>query len=805
MKLLAYLDLYDPYSLLDDTGSELKLPAQQLGKELALSMRFYDRIGGQKVEKDIDIRSLNATVGKMGIPEAGDWKMLVGEPPLTVANTTVALPLKVTAAKLAEAINALTAAGPYGTCTGEDKGDCTWVLTFAGNTGPVPLKGASLTFVPRGVVRVRAFLKDGVWRHEVRLLRAPIAAAAVAARLYPEAPTVERIQAGATESGFQNNEVQVLTVPLDFRGTYTLRKGFQKTAALDRTDFAEDIQAALEAKFGEGNFKVTNPTTGQARIEFQGDFAGLAMDLLIAEVETAPPGDWTVRLSFDNSDAAEALRTTDEDEFILEIDAMIAEPGDAGDFPGRPALLLSIPITLKRELRFKELTLTTPLDWLSPVDAATVLPFNPSMVGVGQTPYSTTLGDGATTHFVVVHNRNTQVLTGYVCIDKATKRVLVLGTDYTAYATSPNSVTLDFAVAPGVAGDTSGVFFAMSTPQSLAVALLGLHIAVGNVDGLQGLLDDFGSRLEAVEAVLPTTAPGTTQKGTAATWTKPDTMWIFPRAQDRRVQTLLASLKPTTGDTPGLPAVDESKLPAAPYLLPAIHYDPSYSWDGSPLPDPNEAAHPIYLNEGDSIEIDGGNGLPTSTVPFDSFFGHDSRMWFPVTRRGTTRSYYPTAFERTLFQLDVNEHMLAAGSTLELTFSVALQLLKANVAASCALVIQFGEYQQQTYPPPVTGPNLTGINWATTPLEQIVDISADAVTHRFGVRIKRTAEATTCDALYYANWLAAAGIPPAPAFAIRARLKDFDPGDDDTAHLVDPDYRGYLFGALIGAKATITS
>jgi hypothetical protein len=817
MRSLAYFVIPERRLAKTAKGAAFVFPRLVDGQGYTMAFRFLDVIGGEYIEVDRGVRKIVASIGGIDErPQSGNFrlKILAGDRADGV-NTTGAIERDESGTSFQTKLNLLSGAPSKILC---ERVTDSWLIRRE-DGGALDLELVENTLWPTAFGDVLGKQREGKWIYELRLRCAPYAFADDFARVDPPAPSLIRIQAGFTADGgtSMTNEVQKLVIPQDFRAAFMVRdprtQVRTKVLTLDATE--ADISDAINAILKTGESALVNDvtTTGsvEIRIEFQGDLAGVPLDLFeVVVAPDAPPGDPTITLDLTRPELYDALRRAKELQsvpFELTFD-LVENVGDEGNLAidADRVKTTGHTVTLARSQTWAALASVAGVNWLRPPKSTGYKPFNNSMVGVGQLPYQESLGDGATTHFVVDHNLGTQVLTGYVAIDRATKRILTPGVDYTAYATSDNSVTIDFAAAPAAVGDNSGVTFCLATPQSLEVFLAGFHIAIGNVDGLDDRLSSVEGRVTNIEAVLPTTAPGTTQKGTASSWSKRDYLWIFPRERDARVLKLLGTLKPELGDAPGLPAVDESKLPPAGYLIQAID-DVSVSiWDNEdPLPDPSELISQVYLNEGDPIELDGGGGLPASAVQFDKFFASDGRIWFAATKRAGTRTYYPAAFERTLLHYDVSDRMFAAGSTLELTFNVALQLLKANTAARLSLVVEFGEYQAQVYDAPPTGPNLTGINWSVTPLEQPINLSGDAVTHRFGVRLKRTSEATTCDALYYANWVAAAGVPSAPAFAIRVRLKDFDTGSEDATDSSWPDPRGYLFGALLGAKATITS
>src|SRR5947208_2609509 len=77
----------------------------------------------------------------------------------------------------------------------------------------------------------------------------------------PPPPSISTVRDGGETAGVPFNELQQLYIPPDFRGAYTIKKGYQRTALISPDASADEIQATLEAAFGAGNFVVTLPTS----------------------------------------------------------------------------------------------------------------------------------------------------------------------------------------------------------------------------------------------------------------------------------------------------------------------------------------------------------------------------------------------------------------------------------------------------------------------------------------------------------------------------------------------------------------
>lgn len=808
MRLLTFVDLYNPDSLLDESGSELRLPAQTLGKVLPLSLRFYDRQGGQRVLRDLDLRALNATVTKVGLPPDADgtFSVLVGNPPaVTSTNATAALPARTTALALAEALTALPALAPYGACSGVDHGDSTWTLTFAGQTGVVPLAGVRLAMTQSCFLRVRPYQDEsGTWRHEVRLLLAPVAMTSVANRVAPPAPSqFTRVVGGTTTADVEVNEVQSFTLPPSFLGTYVIKMGSAETGLLDRTDGARYIQAALEAAFGEGNFSVSNPQDNLVVVEFTGDFAAMPMDLLTTEVKTAPAGDWSFTLSFANAAAYRALRSVAEDEFQLEVDAMVANDGDAPDLPGEPRVLLRVPLTLRREARWPGLEAVPSIDYELPPEPNNYLPFNPTQVIFGQQHYAVAFGDGSATEYVITHNLGTQAISGLeVRENVANGRVLVRGTDYTARVVNANQVRITFPASPTL--NSVALVVTSAGPKSAFVD--DIEIEIGQVVGLSAILSDLGGRMETLESLYAASGVPASSQESGFLIELPETREaLFFRGNPTNVFATLARTTIARGRTDDeakevfseRKGIDDDALPRfTPFLLPAVH-DATVT-DVTALP--SLAAGEVWKNTSSGNLDVGGGGTGGAVVKPGEFFASDGRIFYKVTRSGTTNSYFPAAFERELWRIAVNPKMLAVGRVLEAQFSVALRMIRPTSNAQWVLVIERGTLPSQATPSPVAV-NLQNVVWDPTPVLSLpVLLTPLMISHSAGVRVERTlsggVETFGLDVMAYGNWEGNdAAAPDSASFALRARLINFDTEND-----LSGDAKGWVTYQVFGPK-----
>jgi hypothetical protein len=326
--------------------------------------------------------------------------------------------------------------------------------------------------------------------------------------------------------------------------------------------------------------------------------------------------------------------------------------------------------------------------------------------------------------------------------------------------------------------------------QTVGAFAAGLTVTIGQVDGLTAALAAIGSELATITALLPTAPPSVNASGstTLVNITIPATAAMYPGA----VPTANAALSPT------------GKLPRPGALFHSINTAASGIANGSfPLAAPTPGTVAIYKNgTGVAQLIDGGLGHASAYLAANGYVGTDGRQYYIVNQAGSTNSFFASDMEKVLFRVDINSSMLVAGSTLTLTFNLLLQMLQANTQAQYLLVIEEGSMPDVTSPSPVAT-NLQNVVWNTASpvLAQRVILSEVGVTHSFGmaVSLDATGMILTAQRQLYGNWLGGAQAPSAPAFAVRARLIQFDV--DDT--VANP--KGTVYYQLTNGTAIIAT
>jgi hypothetical protein len=752
MKTLLVSNLSTKLSL--DGQSVWAPPVMQFGESLTIAQRYLQDVAGDQVEPALSITGVRASIGALDArPLSGTWALQVGAGASTGANTIDAVPYDVAPASLAAKINAKSGiTDAYGAASvTTDAGS--WVIVFGSGAAEVPMTLRSNRLRPISFGRISAYVVDGSWVHEIRLIQTPVASTSSGERILPPEPSITLVQDGGGDGTVTWNEIQDLYVPPDFRATFVIHWGeTARTAELSLSDNADTIQAALEEMIGAGNITVTNPRDFHFALTFGGTLKGTNQPLMTIEALNPPPGDFTFTLVLDSASLAVALRLSPTKSITLPLEARITstEQGEQ--------VSLATGITIQAPLNWPELEALNPQDFIQPASPKDYIPFSNDTIITGHQFYPQAVGDGVATSFVLTHNLGTDLYVVFVRENVAGGRQLVQGTDFTVVDTNTNSATV--ASLTGAPASDAWLVIVVSA-QTVAAFADGLTIEIGQVTGLEALLAAIGTQLSTIIAQLPTTPAGTATSGSGG------------------IAIVLPSF---TKVLPGTLQADGTVKPLG-GLLPAIHAASVTSYTTGDLPTVAAASGSVYQNNsGAAILLPGGYGAKTSTLPVSGFFGSDGRRLYPLSQSGTSTSYFPADFELELFMFEVNAEMLRAGTTLTVSFGLALSLLQAITRAQWVLVIESAAITSDSSPA-TTAPNLGSIDWTTaTPmLSQRIIVGPVEVDHSFGVQILRAADGSlTANKTLYGLTNAAAQCPATADFALRARLINFDTEDSIT-------------------------
>jgi hypothetical protein len=234
----------------------------------------------------------------------------------------------------------------------------------------------------------------------------------------------------------------------------------------------------------------------------------------------------------------------------------------------------------------------------------------------------------------------------------------------------------------------------------------------------------------------------------------------------------------------GIDKIDSLPAPVL-GLLPAVHDATVTDYTlafGTTLP-AVEPGQVLLNNTGAAVTLPGFGSWPPQKLPMGSYAGCDGRFWFPVRRYKETNSYYPQAWERTLYTLAFTSQSLPAGSTFTLRRLLAVRLLSNNTDAVWNWVWEIGMRVAQTNPSPI-GPNLEGYVWRRPLIDQQMHVTDVVSRHDMGVQLRRTLsgadEVWSGNISRYEKSLAAQSdqLPTGNDFVLRVRLSCFDTQND---------------------------
>jgi hypothetical protein len=751
-------------------GSAVSFPAFVQGDKVRIGMRFAESIEGSPIEVQKIVTHIRASIGFVDArPTTGFFVLRVD------GQNTAPIPHDATAGAVQ---TALAAIGLGDAVVGKQDGS--WIIS----TGlqEIALSGYSVGGLlselrPVSFVRVRSTQVAGQYRHEVRLVQAPLASTASFELIVPPAPTVSEVQAGGASATTLWPEIQALKIQPTFKGTYQLRRGFKKTRELSVDDGPDEIQDALTVLADDGgSFSVSNPATNIAHITFNGEMAGIDQELIEVAVFSAPPGDPTVILDLNTSEIAAALRGAAELKPELEIEVAIQDEND----PAKTYTLTPFraPITLIRELNWEGLEAAANIDWLRPPYGRTYVPFTSDQIITGSQHYVAPIGDGVNSDFTISHNLGTRDLHVTVRQNGGTRAIV-----------EPLAVTLDgeddlsitFAEPPAV----NGHVVTISTAGPISAFQAHGH-TIAQIEGLQLILDDLGGRVEDLESFIPTSLPGVsgTEQTVIAAWELPELFEVFPTRQKIEAE-----------DVPSIKLAD---LPRVGGLLPAVYVDPLVFTTVTQLPtSPASGVIYRYTNTTAPLVIPGYLGRRSTKLSAPGFFAWDGRGFYQVEQViAGEKVFYPSDFSRELFRIHVNGKQLRIGKQLSLDFSFVAAVFNSNTLVHWGVAIDIGLPSSN----PANPSNIADVTFLPPSLDHSFMLTSIPSSHGFGLRmIRKLVEAVdTCvvDRVIYGATEATPTTMTTANFIVRGRLVRFDTDDRQT----DP--RGLV--AFNGLKATLT-
>lgn len=345
--------------------------------------------------------------------------------------------------------------------------------------------------------------------------------------------------------------------------------------------------------------------------------------------------------------------------------------------------------------------------------------------------------------------------------------------DYTVVRTSANLVTVSgFASTP-----TSNQYEVIVMTAGRPATYQAHTHTIAEVTGLQTALDTIGDRLSALELL----APVDYRRPAASTGTYLRETNIRNFGEVYPVSTRTGAFRLPVGSL--LSEFDADTLGRGTgRLFGALHKSSTTSLDTIDvteggvkiLPTPSASfLNTVYINDvAQVVTVPGGGGHPSMSLAVGEFVACDGDYWYKVVQygSGSSTTYYPVSFERTLFYQGISGEDLISGREMEALLDLEIGLLEGAESG----MVYYLAWETGTWPsdttPSTTGGNLQNIIWAAAAAyEDRILLTTMPDRYSLGFRVTRDGNTLTATAKNYGVWKAATA-PSATSFALRLRL-----------------------------------
>jgi hypothetical protein len=775
-------------------GSAFVWPKLVAGADLTLRLRLARRLEGESVETQRTVVSVAASVGRLDArPESGTFQLKVGggaEAP--GVNVTTDLAYNITGVALQTAINALSGVP-----------DCT-VVEDAGSYRIRFADGASREIVavdnalwPLSGVNVMTSEHDEGTLHTLRLTQVPAASSVTYREVLATVPTVEQIQEGGSEGDVEWNDLQKLLLPADFNaGSFQLRRGFKRTPAIGLPTSGEEVAAALKEIADDGGEFVVTEQQNALLIEFAGDMGGRSQDLLEVVVIEGPLPDLEITVPTETAAMDVLMRRVVNGELALPLEIRLVLQ-DEQDEEVEHTYLFRSSITFLPVVNTAGRDVSANVDFLQPLTRRSYRPFGNNQFLVGQRHARFVIGDGVATSFQLPHNLATSDILLNVW-ENAADGQLVAASAYVVERESDNSVL----ITPATVLATAAWAVLITSAAHPATFVAHTH-TIEDVTGLDAQLAALFAAVNELQAIAPSgglSVDTAAEAAVVAEWALAPLAEVYPSRHSFAA----------AGEVPGTVAdITLAQLLALNIrdggLLPAVHAATvSAIVDPATLEGEEDWAGTVYWNNtAEDVNLPGGKGRRRDTLRPGEYAAHNGFAWYKVAQDGT--SYFPTQFNRQLFEMAVNDRQLRFKKVFRLDFGFEAGLLTRRAAelekltnsprqtqAQWCLLVEWGEYVQEEGEGKAM--NLQTINWRSDKpiIEQRIVLTGTPTVHTFGVEILRSASGVlSCNRILYGAKEGAPlyasdvwegetepACPPTANFALRARLARFDTQND---------------------------
>ena len=760
----------------------IDLPRVVQGDTFTLAVRLTETADGTTVVTKPTISSARLSYGPVDVaPTAGTFRMVVG------GVTSGVVTIGSSAASVAAVLNAMaTPATGWSVTLDRDSYLVSRTDAWTATSGITITENL---LEPESFVRVTSYSAAGRFWQELRPMQSPLAYTSAFALIVPPGPAITRVVTGYSDetTGVSVNEVQRLYVPPQFDGVFQIYRGNARTRLLDKEDGAAEIQAALTAGVttqGSGeSFLVTNPKNNTADIEFTGTLAGQAQNLLTVSIPESQQGDVTFDLDLNTQGMLAALRDNFEVTHPLTCEVGL-NYGTIATPSVKYVTVFQQNLTVQADGAWTGLAAAQRINWLNPPQPINYIPFTTDQVITGIQSYTAVVtGSGPWT---IAHNLGTEAI--HVTVrENVSNGYILSNTDnadlghYKAQTATSQSVIVTNMT--GSATPTAGWAVMISSAGPTSAFLAHTH-TVAQVVSLQDLLNALDNRVDALEAgAIPYTLTG------SSTTTVP---YEIPLANRQAV--LFSGGQGTWAAQDSILQIASVPSVQPPQLLPALSVTVSTA-ASSAIPTATTVDLVRAYTSGLNILVPRIGLIPGTRLPAGpAHIGAEAArgLVYEVAPYGSTRTYYPRAYEVSLYEIPLNDKLFKAGTKAKIQYDLHLQSRAANATGQWFHIVDVGTVTS-VGTPATQGQNISGITWSSTPiLAQPLLVTGEPVVHDLGVEVlAQTTTVLAANAYAYGVWSPVTGSAPSSRnFILRGRLANFDIVDDQG------DARGWMGWAL---------
>lgn len=753
----------------------------KFGDTIKLALRLQKEVNNKLVDANENVQSIKITLGKKDArPVAGYYTLRFSG----LGDVTPPIAKNASAEEIQKALNDLA------TANGDDP---LWRVSYINNSyvcecpsgQSYPLEVVENKLTPLSFVTLKAWESDSTKFQAIRLTQAPCAVTTDFALVVPSLPYTNRILGGQypDELNQGTDEVQSLVVPTEFRGNFQIKRDLAGSLVLGPAVDASVLKEALDSmsKGIGGTYTVTAPTASEKTftITFGGKLGQSPQPLLSVNVIDAPNGDLTFSLPLATTSLFEAIRDGGGTaSLIMEGEGQITEGTSV-----RSITLFSFPVTITAKLSEPITTALSNVNWAVPPEPSNYIPYSPTQVLFGQQHYEAIIGGNLNKIYDITHNLNSNGNQDIYGVHLTLRENQANGRrlrddEYTLTFSDNNSLR----IATTASWPANSLIATISTAGPRSAFQQHQH-SISEITGLNDNLSAIGSQLDQIISVMPAISNmlSTATQATAELMTPINTTFsVLGVTKYKDGKPLAVYGKEEADYLLQAEAWNLDKLPArAPLLYSAVHDSSVEDVTTAPV---KGAVNGVYKNTSTkSFKLANGEIiLPNEYIGSNGVLVY--KVWQPDVAKP---SFYPTAYEKTLWQMVSSNDLLSVGRYFQCMFGIGTASYLSNVACKFSVVIEHGEFieeQSNTY-----GANLERLSYTHTALSSIVITSPQPQQYIYGVRIKRAlvantdvspityAETFTQDKNIAGNWSGASATKPtSPNFAIRAKITMVD-------------------------------